>query len=237
MKKSQKILIGSSAAVLAVVAAAAIAGPLVYRGIVAPQADAEPSLSAESSVLEGTASGDPLDPTKLAGVWVVADGSEAGYRVDEVLNGTDVTVTGRTPDVTGTFTISDDGLTLQKAEVSVDVASIATDSSSRDSYFRDEALRASEFPTATFTLTEPVTLEAVPASGSVVKAQATGDLTIAGETRSVKAEVEVRSDGSTAEIAGTIPITFEDFGVTAPNLGFVSVEPTGSVEFALAASR
>ena len=237
MKKSQKILLGSSAAALALIAAAAIAGPLVYRGIVAPQADETPSLSAESSVLEGTAAGEPLDPAELTGVWLVGEGSEAGYRVDEVLNGTDVTVTGRTSGVTGSFTVSADGLTLETAEITVDVATIETDSSSRDRYFRDEALRASEFPTATFTLTEPVTLEAAPDSGSVSQARATGDLTIAGVTQSVTADVEVRSDGTTAEIAGTIPITFEDFGVTAPDLGFVRVEPQGSVEFALHAER
>nr|WP_245542796.1 hypothetical protein [Pseudoclavibacter soli] len=33
--------------------------------------------------------------------------------------------------------------------------------------------------------------------------------------------------------AGSIPITFADFGVTAPSLGFVSVEDHGEVEFLL----
>lgn len=237
MKKSHKILIGSGIAAIALVATAAIAGPLVYRAIVAPQADETPSLSAESNVLEGKAAGEPLDPADLAGVWLIAEGSEAGYRVDEVLNGTDVTVTGRTSGVTGSFTISDDGLTLEGAEITVDVATIETDNPSRDRYFREEALRADEFPTAVFTLTQPVTLAEVPDSGSTATSEATGDLTIAGETRSVTATVEVRSDGTMAEIAGTIPIVFEDFGVTAPNLGFVSVEPAGSVEFSLNATR
>ena len=34
----------------------------------------------------------------------------------------------------------------------------------------------------------------------------------------------VLNDGS-GQVAGSIPITFADFGVEAPNLGFVSVEP------------
>lgn len=241
MKKSQKILIGVGAGVIALGVAAAIAGPMIYRDVIAAPAADTPSLTASEST-ETTDSSDEaatgaLDATALAGAWSVSDGSEAGYRVDEVLNGTDVTVTGRTDDVTGTFTIGDTGLTLDAAELTVDVASIATDSENRDEYFRSQAMNVSEFPTATFTLTDPVTLDSAPASGEVVKTQATGELTLAGKTQTVTAEIELKSDGTTAEIAGSIPITFADFGVEAPSLGFVSVEDSGSVEFQLTAAK
>ncbi|QZY53171.1 YceI family protein [Leucobacter tenebrionis] len=240
MQTSQKILIGSGVAVLALAAAAAIAGPMIYRDFIAPPAAEAPSLSGDESMLEPL--GAAIDPTALVGDWRVADGSEAGYRVDEVLNGTDVTVTGRTDEVTGTFTIGGDGLTLETAELAVDVASISTDSAQRDAYFRDQALRVSEHPTATFVLTQPVTLDEAPASGDVVQAEATGDLTIAGTTRSVTVDVQLRGttadDGeTTADIAGSIPISFADFGVEAPNLGFVQVEPEGFVEFQLTAQQ
>nr|WP_233613995.1 YceI family protein [Leucobacter edaphi] len=226
-------MIVTGAAVLAVVAAAAIAGPLIYRDLVAGQAASAPTLSAKEGVLGGSAVGDALEPSAVAGEWTVSEGSEAGYRVNEVLNGTDVTVTGRTSDVRGTFTISEDGKTLSAARIEVDVASIQTDSSSRDSYFRDNALRTAEHPTATFTLTKPVTLAETPKSGDAVQATAVGDLSIAGTTRSVEAAVQVQSDGSTGQLAGSIPITFADFGVEAPDLGFVKVEPKGAVEFQL----
>lgn len=236
MQKSQKILLGAGAAVLALGITAAIAGPIVYRDLIAAPAADAPKLSGSESMLEpGT--GDALDPAALSGTWTVASGSEAGYRVDEVLNGTDVTVTGRTDRVTGTFTIGADGLTLEAAELSVDVASIATDQPSRDSYFREQALHTDQNPTASFVLSAPVTLTSAPASGDIVKTEASGQLTIAGVAKPVSFSVEVRSDGRTAEIAGSIPITFADFGVEAPNLGFVKVEPAGSVEFQLNAAR
>ncbi|QBE48680.1 YceI family protein [Leucobacter triazinivorans] len=237
MQKSQKILIGAGAGVLALAAVAALAGPVVYRDFIAPPAASAPTLSGDENILPGESAGEALDPATLVGVWNVAQGSEAGYRVDEVLNGTDVTVTGRTDRVDGRFTIGADGLTLEAAELTVDVASISTDSAQRDAYFRDQALRTDEFPTAAFALTEPVALEQAPNAGDVVQAEATGDLTIAGATRTVTASVEVRSDGTTAEIAGSIPIVFADFGVEAPDLGFVSVEETGFVEFQLTAAR
>ena len=240
MKKSQKILIGAGAGVLALAAVAAIAGPIVYRDLIAAPAAEAPSLSSQSSGGSGTdatAAGSEIDAKSLVGSWSVADGSQAGYRVDEVLNGTDVTVTGRTEQVTGTFTIGGTGLTLDTADLTVDVASIKTDSDNRDEYFRGEAMHTDKNPTATFVLSDPVTLAQAPKAGDVVKTEATGELTLAGKTQQVTAQIELRSDGKTAEIAGSIPITFADFGVQAPNLGFVKVEDQGAVEFQLTAKK
>jgi polyisoprenoid-binding protein YceI len=229
-----RAIIIAAIAVVLLGGTAAVAAPIIYRDLVAEPAADTPALSADDSVLDA-AGGEALDPESLAGEWLVSDGSYAGYRVDEVLNGTDVTVTGRTEEVSGSLTL--DGLTLTAAEFTVDVASIATDSSQRDSYFRDTAMNVSEHPDATFVLTSPVTIAESPNSGDVVEQSLTGDLTIAGVTRPVTFTVELRSDGTTTEIAGQIPITFADFDIDAPNLGFVSVEPEGYVEFALVATK
>lgn len=236
MKKSHKVMLGAGVSVLALAAVAAVAGPMLYREYFAPTAADTPSLSGSDQIM-GTELGEPLDPAALAGTWRVSDASEAGYRVAEQLSGSDVTVTGRTSEVSGSFTISADGRTLETATITVDVDSISTDSPQRDAYFRDQALRTDEHPEATFVLSEPVTLAAVPGSGEAVTASARGDLTLAGEVRQVTADVEVRSDGRTAQIAGSVPITFADFGVTAPSLGFVTVEPEGFVEFELEVER
>lgn len=53
-----------------------------------------------------------------------------------MLNGADVTVVGRTEEVTGDVTIADGELSAGTVEV--DVASITTDSDRRDSYFREQ---------------------------------------------------------------------------------------------------
>jgi polyisoprenoid-binding protein YceI len=237
MQKRTKIITASIAgAVLLLGATAAIAGPIVYRDVIVGAADAAPSVTAEPSTGAGSGTGAGADAASdLSGAWTVADGSYAGYRVDEVLNGTDVTVVGRTEQVTGNLTVA--GLTLDAAEITVDVASIATDSGNRDDYFRDTAMHVDENPTATFVLTEAVVGGAAPAVGEVQTIQATGDLTLAGETRTVTVELEAVLNGETGQVAGSIPITFADFGVEAPNLGFVSVEPDGFVEFSLELAR
>lgn len=229
MQKRTIVTISIIAGVLLLGGTAAVAGPIVYRDLIVGEQEAAPTVTAAPRATDGA--GDAIDASDLSGEWTVTDGSFAGYRVDEVLNDTDVTVVGRTDDVTGTFTV--DGLTLTSAEITVDVASIETDSSSRDAYFRDMALRTAEHPTATFTLTGPVTAASTPAVGEVQAVTATGELTIAGVTREVTVDLEAVLNEGSGQVAGSIPITFADFGVEAPNLGFVSVEPDGFVEFSL----
>ena len=229
-KRTKIIAVSIVAGALVLGATAAIAGPVVYRDLVVGEADAAPSVTAAATPAASDGS-IAIDASDLTGSWVVSDGSFAGYRVDEVLNGTDVTVTGRTDDVSGTLEV--DGLTLTAAEFTVDVASIATDSGNRDDYFRSTAMRADEFPTATFVLTEAVTTSSAPVAGEVQTIEATGDLRLAGVTKAVTVELEAVLNDTDGQVAGSIPITFADFGVEAPNLGFVSVEPDGFVEFSL----
>ena len=232
MQKRTKIITASIiAGVLVLGATAAIAGPIVYRDVIVGEAEAAPSVTTAPSATAAAGT----EASDLTGEWTVADGSFAGYRVDELLNSTDVTVTGRTSEVTGGFTV--DGLSLTAASIEVDVASIATDSGNRDEYFRSSALRVDEFPTATFVLTEPISVDAAPVVGGVQTVQATGELTLAGVTRTVTVDLDAVWNGSDGQVAGSIPITFADFGVEAPNLGFVSVEPDGFVEFSLVLAR
>ncbi|AWB89081.1 YceI family protein [Salinibacterium hongtaonis] len=225
-KRTISVIVGG-AIVVALGVTTAIAGPAIYRDLIVGPADDAPSLEAES-LAPGT-----IDEDALAGEWTVSDGSFAGYRVDEVLNGTDVTVTGRTEDVTGTVTTTDTEVTA--ASITVDVASIATDSGSRDAYFRDTAMRVSVHPTATFELTTPIGGGGAPLD-TTATVSGTGVLTLAGVSNEVTVEMTAAIDGGTIRVAGQIPVTFSDYGVTAPSLGFVQVEETGFVEFLLVLS-
>src|SRR5829696_5402088 len=109
-------------AVPVVVLLGLVLGPLAYAAL---QDDAPPAATVEVQ---------PEDAELSAGTdgtWTVSDGSTAGYRVDEVLNGADVTVAGTTGQVSGTVV---EAGALGSAEVAVDAASIATDSGRRDAY-------------------------------------------------------------------------------------------------------
>lgn len=189
-----------------------------------------PTAAASSTATESTTSGDTSTQTSaaLAGDWKISSGSQAGYRVKEVLNGQDVTVVGRTNDVEGQVTI--DGTSLSAAQVTVSMTSVATDNNSRDSQFLG-ILKTSEFPTSTFTLTQAVDIAAI--TDGVASVSAVGELTVAGVTKSVTVSLNAQTTASGVEVQGSIPITFTDFGIAAPNLGFVKVEDSGSIEMLL----
>ncbi|WP_250446015.1 YceI family protein [Actinotalea sp. C106] len=216
------------------VALAAIAGgPWFYARFLAPD-PAEPLALSTPGPTETAAP--PVDEIEeVDGTWTVAAGSEAGYRLGEVLSGEQVTVVGRTDQVSGGVVLEDGS--LLEAEVLVDVASIVTDESARDAYFR-RALDTTTHPQATFEVTDPVDVTALEGATEAVTVQAPGTLTFHGVARPATAVLEVQPTGSDqVEVAGQIPVTLEDFDLTAPDLGFVTVEPTATVEMLLVLTR
>jgi polyisoprenoid-binding protein YceI len=206
--------------VLALLVVGLVAGPLIYAAVVddAPPAAtvrAQPEGAELSAVTDGT--------------WTIAPGSAAGYRVDEVLNGADNTVAGTTDQVTGSVVVAENRLV--GAEVTVDIASVATDNGRRDAYFRGNVMHVEEHPTAVFRVTGPTDLPEL--TGAPVTVLVTGGLTVTGTTRPVQVELAVVRTPQGVDVSGSIPVTFADYGIRAPSLGFVRVEDAGSVEFLL----
>ena len=65
----------------------------------------------------GVSTAAPVDD--LANAFTVGPGSEAGYRVGELLSGQRVDAVGRTPDVTGSVQLADTRVTA--GEITVDI--------------------------------------------------------------------------------------------------------------------
>lgn len=218
---------------VAVVLAAIAAGPWVYAEFFAPE-PAEP-LALTEPTPGPSGSPEPEVPATvpiagLEGTWTVSEGSEAGYRLREVLSGTPVTVVGRTDAVSGDLVVAEGSIT--SGQVAVDVATIATDETARDTYFR-RAMDTTTYPEASFVLEQPVDLRAVAGTTAPVPVEAVGTLTMHGLAQQVTAQLEVQRGVGGVEVVGSIPVTLQDYGLVAPDLGFVTVEPTGTVELRL----
>jgi polyisoprenoid-binding protein YceI len=182
-------------------------------------AEATPTATATATASAGT--------TK----WTVADDSEAGYRVREKLAFLPAKndAVGRTSDITGSAESAGD--TFTKADFEIDLTTLASDQDRRDQRIREIGVESDRFPTAKFSLTEPLAL-------GKSKVDATGDLTLHGVTKRVTIPVEVRLSGSTAEAVGSLTFPWGDFGMTAPSVaGFVSVEDDATLEFDLKLTR
>jgi polyisoprenoid-binding protein YceI len=177
-------------------------------------------------------SGDSADPS---GTWAISTDSTVGYRVSEVLFGVDTEGAGRTNQVTGTLVI--DGTTATSGEFSVDMATITSDDSRRDGQFRGRIMSVDEFPTATFTLTQPIDFGTAPSEGQTVTATATGDLTLRGVTNSVTFDVDAKLEGGRIGVLGSIPIKFSDYDIPDPSNQAAEVKDDGLLEFVLVFDR
>jgi polyisoprenoid-binding protein YceI len=213
---------------LVAIAVLVIAGTYLYVNVIS--GDAPDPLALDTAAPGDGEDGPGGELADLEGTWQVADGSQAGYRVDEVLNGQDNTVVGRTDGVSGEITVADGAATA--GEIVVDMTTVTTDSDARDSQFRGSIMDTSQFPTATFTLSEPVPLDELDGSGPI-SLTAAGELTVRDVTRPVEAQLDLQVSGQDVQVAGSVPVTFADFEIEPPDLGFVRVEDAGLVEFLL----
>ena len=191
--------------------------------------------------------------TGLDGVWTVdttigtfdevcltdvCDSTFVGFRIDEELASIGAkTVVGRTPGVTGTIEIA--GTTITATEIEVDMTQLITDSSSRNNAIRGQAIETDAFPTASFVLTEPVELGALPADGEQVAIEATGDLTIHGVTRSETIPLTAELAGDVVVVFGQLgPILLADYDISEPSAAVVlSVEDNAIMELQLFLTR
>jgi polyisoprenoid-binding protein YceI len=232
-------------AVPVLVILAVVGGPFVYINFI--KEDAPERLSFESVTTTTTAPADSTDTTAAAGStdsttdvaadgsiggdWTVTDGSVAGYRVEEILFGQSAEAAGRTEGVTGTMAVA--GTTIESAEFTVDLTTVVSNEERRDNQFHGRIMETATFPTATFTLSAPVQLDAVPPDLTEISVPVTGELTLHGMTQTVTVELLARRSGATIEVNGTIPITFSDYDIDNPSGGPAQVGDEGEIEFLL----
>jgi polyisoprenoid-binding protein YceI len=208
---------------VAVVIALAVGGPYVFIHFIEGQAPAALAETRSTAVQPATGT--------VAGRWQVAQGSEAGYRVDEVLNGQSNTAVGRTTAVTGSVTATP--TTVTEAKFTVDLTKVASDQARRDAQFQDRIMQTSQFPTASFTLADPVDLAKLATAAGTRTVDVQGTLALHGTTKDVTTPLTVVRSGATLTISGQVPVVFADYGIDNPSFGFVRTEDQGTIEVLL----
>jgi len=224
---------------IVIVVVLAVAGPFVYihffNGSTPAALSLKPSGSASASA-GSSASSTPAATTaasgSVAGTWSAGSGSVVGYRVNEVLVGQSTTAVGRSTSVTGHLAIA--GTTATAASFTVQMATVHSDKSERDGQFDNRIMDVAKYPTGTFTLTSPIDLAPLPATGVIKSYTAHGKLTLHGTTRAVTFTLTAERKGANIEVAGDIPVLFADYDIQNPSVGgFVTTQDHGLLEFLL----
>lgn len=243
------IRIGLAGLLLAIVAGGVFGIWYLFLRPAPPAAVALPSLPAASAAASAGTSQQPAASTAaggLDGTWQVdptvgsfADfsGSFVGYRVQEELASIGAQeAVGRTPEVTGSLTIS--GTTITAVDVTADLATLQSDDDRRDGQLRRQGIETGTFPTSTFHLTTPIELAALPAEGETISLTATGELTLHGQTKTVEVPLQARLSGGVISVTGSIPMVFADYGIERPTSMLVlSIADAGTMEFQLHFTR
>jgi len=222
MSRLTKILIATGVALVVVVVGG---GFLAYKLFIESNPKPPAKITKTTTVGGGT----------LDGTYRVAPGdanSFVGYRVQEKLVGgaIDQTATGRTSDITGSFTVS--GTTVRDVSVTADLRTLTSDRDQRDNAIKDRGLESNRFPEAKFVLTQPIEEPNLPATGETVTTTARGDFTLHGVTKHVTIPVEGRWDGRDVQVVGRLHIVFADYGIQAPTSPVVaSIDNQGEMEF------
>ena len=224
-------------AAIAVLAIGAVAGPWVYINLIkddAPEAlTLEPStttIAPESSTTIAIESTTTIAPAStIDGEWKVVAESIVGYRVKETIVGQKTEGVGRTSEIIGSLTIVDKQVTA--AEFTVDMTTLVSDSTRRDRQVNTRILDTVNFPTATFTLKEPITLTPEALAGSDLSVDTTGTFTLRGVTKDIDLTLIARLVDDVIEVNGSIQIVFTDWSIPDPSISSIIVVDRGLLEF------
>lgn len=166
-------------------------------------------------------------------VDLVVGDSEARYRAQEVLVGRGANeAVGTTRNVSGTIQVEPDGtITADQSRIMVDVASLQSDSSTRDNYIKRNTLRVGEFPNAVFVVSSAPGLPIpLPTSGSATF-ELVGDLTVHGVSRPTTWQATATFAEREVTGSATTTVLMTEFGMTPPRVGsVVSIEDSVKLE-------
>jgi polyisoprenoid-binding protein YceI len=232
-------------AVLALVGGAALVWYLNQP--VPEEVSIEGAVEDVATTVSGATTQSATETTGLDGSWSIdtsigefsfedATSSFVGFRIDEKLATVGATTAvGRTPAIGGSFALS--GAVITETTIDADMTEIVTNASRRDQAVQ-RALDTAAFPEATFTLTSPIDLGAIPAEDEPVSATAVGELTIKDVTQPIEILLEAQLVGELIVVVGVVEITFADWGVEVPTAPIVaSVEDHGILELQLFFTR
>lgn len=173
---------------------------------------------------------------------VIPDLSEGAYFVDEELASLSLpsTAKGATKDIEGEFYLTTDGTALADGSASaftVDLTTLTSDESRRDQRVQD-ALDTSQYPTATFLISEVSGYDPSIAEGEEQTLTMTGTLDLHGVQRELTWEVQAKRESNVISALATVTFLFSDFDITPPNIGgFVSVSNEATLQIQIVAEQ
>jgi hypothetical protein len=161
----------------------------------------------------GTSSGQ----SSVDSVWNVGSGSVVGWRVDQKIFGQLSPIVGRTGKVWGAMTVV--GGTVTQGSFSVDMADLT---SSLSTTTRRTVFDISAYPTASLTLSSPITLGTIPAGGAISRYAVAGTITMHGVSHVVHFAVSAERASDGIYVLADITFPYGDWNISAQGVPFLA---------------
>ncbi len=208
----------------------------VFRDDAPPPVSLDDAVASVTTLPGGTTTTGPDTATNsFDGTWTIdtSEDSFVGYRVQEELASIGAkTAVGRTPALTGTVEFA--GTSAISVSIEADLTQLESDDSRRDRQMQGQALETNLFPSAVFTITQPIELGQIPNQDVAFSVEAIGEFTLHGVTRSVTIPMQGQLIGDSVVLVGGIEIVFSDYEIERPSAAIVlSVADVGEMEFQL----
>lgn len=205
------------------------AAALVMAALIAIQLlrSDDPGLAEEAPAIGTTGAGAPFAAAGVRHYVVDAAASSAKYVVREKLRNLPVSTNavGETSAISGDLYLTDTGPAPSPASrFRVDLRTLRSDESRRDSYIRDNTLQAGLFPSAEFTIESVTGYPAASAEGTEFAASLVGSMTIHNVTKPLTWQVKARRQGDTLTATADSDFKMTDFGITPPDVVLAKAE-------------
>jgi polyisoprenoid-binding protein YceI len=136
-----------------------------------------------------------------------------------------LSIEGKTADMN----IADDGATVT---VTVPLQNLSTGIELRDKHTKN-ALEVDKYPSCTLAVARSALK--FPTAGGDTSGDASGKMTLHGQTKDVTFHYTAHLDGDTISVSGTTRVNVDDFGITRPSYLGVTVKPDVDVATAFRA--
>jgi polyisoprenoid-binding protein YceI len=181
-----------------------------------------PDLATEAPALPASATLPGPDTAPATGIFhFVIDPAQSSvkYVVKETLRGLETTTVGQTSTISGEIYLTRAGLATDRpSKFQVDLRTLRSDESQRDSYLRSNVLLTAKYPFADFVVEQLTNFPTGSVEGQQVQLQLTGSMTMHGVTKPLTFSVLARQAGDTLTATADTDFNMTDFSIFPPNV-------------------
>jgi polyisoprenoid-binding protein YceI len=196
-----------------------------------------PQISASTPEATATSANPQMTlPEGVRHFVIVPDESEAKYVVRESLRGLKTNAVGTTSAIEGDIYLTPEGLSdAGESAFRVDLSTLKSDESLRDSYIKRNVLQTRQYQYAHFVIDQVTGFPADYVEDTEVELTISGTLTVRDVSKPVTWAVKARQLGDTLSAVADLTITFQDFGMTPPSVPIATAEDNIQLQIVLIA--